>query len=46
MRYVGAALAFLFLVGASTPREKGALCLKHIESPEYSAVARAAHVHR
>ena len=44
MRYIGAALVFLFLVGASIPREKSGLCLKHIESPEYSAVARAAHV--
>ncbi|MFY9730108.1 MAG: TonB family protein [Candidatus Acidiferrales bacterium] len=44
MRYISAALAFLFVVGGSSPREKSGLCPKHIESPDYSAVARAAHV--
>jgi TonB family protein len=44
MRCIGAMLAFLCVAGASTPSEKSGLCLKHVESPEYSAVARAAHV--
>jgi len=44
MRYIWAALAFFFVVGASAPGENSALCPKHIESPDYSPVARAAHV--